>query len=83
MDTEDGPSVSPAPLLEEHIEEDDSLAKESCHDSGIDIRDTNIPIVAPVPTKKVRLFYLLFLYIIDYLLLNLLTIKLLFISIDN
>lgn len=36
-------------------EEEGSLVKQSCHDSGIDIRDPNppLPIVQPIPSKKV------------------------------
>ncbi|XP_017782920.1 PREDICTED: uncharacterized protein LOC108567137 isoform X17 [Nicrophorus vespilloides] len=55
MDTDDLPlSASPGPLAEEQIEEeDDLLTKQSCHDSGIDIRDTSIPPIVPVASKKV------------------------------
>lgn len=62
MDTEDLPVIQSA-LLPEEIEDEDPNAKPSCHDSGIDIRDTSIPPVAPValpppapavvPAKKV------------------------------
>lgn len=56
METEDTPPVSSAgPLTEEQVDEvteEDSLVKESCHDSGIDIRDTSIPPVVPVQTNK-------------------------------
>lgn len=36
-------------------DEEGSLVKLSCHDSGIDIRDPNppIPVVQPIPSKKV------------------------------
>ncbi|XP_011702799.1 PREDICTED: oxidation resistance protein 1 isoform X5 [Wasmannia auropunctata] len=36
-------------------DEEGSLVKQSCHDSGIDIRDPNppIPVVQPIPSKKV------------------------------
>ncbi|XP_020287572.1 nuclear receptor coactivator 7 isoform X3 [Pseudomyrmex gracilis] len=34
-------------------DEEGSLVKLSCHDSGIDIRDPPIPVVQPIPTKKV------------------------------
>ncbi|XP_043472953.1 oxidation resistance protein 1 isoform X6 [Leptopilina heterotoma] len=36
-------------------EEEGSLVKQSCHDSGIDIRDPNppLPVVQPIPSKKV------------------------------
>lgn len=36
-------------------DEEGSLVKQSCHDSGIDIREPNppIPIVQPMPSKKV------------------------------
>ncbi|KAK9730099.1 LysM domain [Popillia japonica] len=47
MDTEDVPVIQSA-LLPEEIEDEDPNAKPSCHDSGIDIRDTSIPPVAPV-----------------------------------
>lgn len=56
MDTEEAPLVcSAVPLTEEQVDEsteEDSLAKESCHDSGIDIRDTSIPPIVPVQTNK-------------------------------
>lgn len=56
MDTEDTPPVSnTGPLTEEQVDEsteEDSLVKESCHDSGIDIRDTSIPPIVPVQTNK-------------------------------
>lgn len=61
MDTEETPPVSSTgPLTEEQVDEsteEDSLVKESCHDSGIDIRDTSIPPIVPVQSnKKVRIF---------------------------
>ena len=36
-------------------EEEGSLVKQSCHDSGIDIRDPNspLPVVQQIPSKKV------------------------------
>lgn len=36
-------------------DEEGSLVKQSCHDSGIDIRDPNppVPVVQPIPSKKV------------------------------
>ena len=36
-------------------EEEGSLVKQSCHDSGIDIRDPNpqLPAIQPIPAKKV------------------------------
>lgn len=56
MDTEETPPVSSAATLtEEQVDEsteEDSLVKESCHDSGIDIRDTSIPPIIPVQTNK-------------------------------
>lgn len=56
MDTEETPPVSnTGPLTEEQVDEsteEDSLVKESCHDSGIDIRDTSIPPIVPVQTNK-------------------------------
>lgn len=41
-------------LQEEHIHEDDHLItkEESCHDSGIDIRESSLPPVIHIPTKK-------------------------------
>lgn len=53
--TDTEPSTSPAPLMEEQTEDEDILVKQSCHDSGIDIREgaTN-PIVVPISSKKVR-----------------------------
>lgn len=51
------PAVSVVSLPEEHVEEEDendSLNKESCHDSGIDIRESSLPPVPPpLPNKKV------------------------------
>lgn len=35
------------------VEEENSLSRTSCHDSGIDIRDA-IPVVPIIPVKKVR-----------------------------
>ncbi|XP_023310476.1 nuclear receptor coactivator 7 isoform X1 [Anoplophora glabripennis] len=53
IDTDEMPVLSAPPVAEEHIdEEENSLAKESCHDSGIDIRETSLPPVVPIPTKK-------------------------------
>lgn len=53
IDVDEMPAVSAPAVAEEHIdEEEDSLAKESCHDSGIDIRETSLPPVVPIPTKK-------------------------------
>ncbi|XP_065172062.1 nuclear receptor coactivator 7 isoform X10 [Atheta coriaria] len=45
-------SASPAPPSN-NDEDEDSLTKQSCHDSGIDIRDTSMPPVVAMPTKKV------------------------------
>ncbi|XP_045471483.1 nuclear receptor coactivator 7 isoform X3 [Harmonia axyridis] len=36
----------------ENIEEEDIISKESCHDSGIDIRESSLPPVIPIQTKK-------------------------------
>ncbi|XP_065172057.1 oxidation resistance protein 1 isoform X5 [Atheta coriaria] len=44
-------SASPAPPSN-NDEDEDSLTKQSCHDSGIDIRDTSMPPVVAMPTKK-------------------------------
>lgn len=55
IDTDEMPAVSAPALAEEQQnidEEEDSLAKESCHDSGIDIRETSLPPVVPIQTKK-------------------------------
>ncbi|KAJ8916218.1 hypothetical protein NQ315_016357 [Exocentrus adspersus] len=55
IDTDEMPAVSTPAVVEEqqHIdEEEDSLAKESCHDSGIDIRESSLPPVVPIQTKK-------------------------------
>lgn len=60
MDTEELPVVQSALLPDEIVEDDEPNAKPSCHDSGIDIRDTSIPPVPPplppVPAKKVSYF---------------------------
>ncbi|KRT84418.1 hypothetical protein AMK59_2995, partial [Oryctes borbonicus] len=61
MDTEETPVLQSSALLpEEIIEDEEPNAKPSCHDSGIDIRDTSIPPVAvavavapAVPAKKI------------------------------
>lgn len=62
MDTDETPVLSgPMTLAEEQTEEiktEDEEIKESCHDSGIDIRDTSIPPpppIVPIPNKKVSL----------------------------
>lgn len=52
IDTDELPAVSASSLQEEHEEEEEQLAKESCHDSGIDIRETSLPPVIPIQTKK-------------------------------
>lgn len=53
---ESGPASSPNLLQEEQVEsEDDSLVKQSCHDSGIDIRETSVPPVQTIPAKKVKI----------------------------
>ncbi|XP_044750372.1 nuclear receptor coactivator 7 isoform X3 [Coccinella septempunctata] len=38
--------------VEQIEEEEETISKESCHDSGIDIRETSLPPVVPIPTKK-------------------------------
>lgn len=54
--TDTEPSTSPAPLLEEQTEDEDILTKHSCHDSGIDIRESApLPMVVPISAKKVSL----------------------------
>lgn len=45
-------------VQEDHIEEEETNGeeadmKESCHDSGIDIRETPLVPVAPIPVKEV------------------------------
>lgn len=53
IDTDELPAVSTSSVQEEHIdEEEDNLIKESCHDSGIDIRESSVPPVLPIPPKK-------------------------------
>lgn len=50
------PAISAPSLLEAQVEEDDddSMNRESCHDSGIDIRESSLPpIPPPLPAKKV------------------------------
>lgn len=56
VELEEGSIVSPILVQEEQQEEseDDSLVKQSCHDSGIDIRETSVPVVQNIPTKKVN-----------------------------
>ncbi|XP_071052798.1 nuclear receptor coactivator 7 isoform X5 [Onthophagus taurus] len=59
IDTEDLSVPSPALLQhEEPAENEEMLVKSSCHDSGIDIRETSAPLpsppaVVPAPTKKI------------------------------
>lgn len=58
------PAMSAPAVAEEHIdEEEDSLAKESCHDSGIDIRESSLPPIVPIPTKKVSQFSAFWIYL--------------------
>ncbi|XP_074040420.1 TLD domain-containing protein mustard isoform X3 [Leptinotarsa decemlineata] len=53
IDTDELPAISSAILQEEHVdEEENSLNKESCHDSGIDIRETSLPPILPIQQKK-------------------------------
>ncbi|KAJ8926700.1 hypothetical protein NQ314_020916 [Rhamnusium bicolor] len=53
IDTDEMPALSSSGVQEQHIdEEEDSLVKESCHDSGIDIRESSLPPVMPIPAKK-------------------------------
>ncbi|CAH0556672.1 unnamed protein product [Brassicogethes aeneus] len=50
IDVDEIPQLNPAIFQEE---DEDSLVKESCHDSGIDIRETSLPPVVPhVQPKK-------------------------------
>ncbi|CAH1962599.1 unnamed protein product [Acanthoscelides obtectus] len=55
IDTDELPAIS-SPVLQEQQatddDEQDSLNKESCHDSGIDIRESSLPPVPPVVHKK-------------------------------
>lgn len=49
-------------VQEDHIEEEETNGeeadmKESCHDSGIDIRETPLVPVAPIPVKEVCAVY--------------------------
>lgn len=55
IDTDEMPIISAGILQEEQIGEEDeeSLVKESCHDSGIDIRESSQPPIVAVQTKKV------------------------------
>ncbi|XP_044268620.1 oxidation resistance protein 1 isoform X2 [Tribolium madens] len=52
IDTDEIPAISSSMIQEDQIDEEENLVKESCHDSGIDIRETNIPPVAPHPKKQ-------------------------------
>ncbi|XP_049822531.1 oxidation resistance protein 1 isoform X5 [Aethina tumida] len=54
IDTDEMPIISAGILQEEQIgeEDEDSLVKESCHDSGIDIRESSQPPIVAVQTKK-------------------------------
>lgn len=48
------PVISRSSLQEQVDEDTESLNKESCHDSGIDIRESSLPpIPPPIPNKKV------------------------------
>ncbi|XP_060518605.1 oxidation resistance protein 1 isoform X10 [Cylas formicarius] len=57
IDTDEIPAISSS-IQEDSTEEkpddddDDDEIKQSCHDSGIDIRESSLPPVIPVPTKK-------------------------------
>lgn len=51
---EKGKDILVEGLGQENQEDENSLSKASCHDSGIDIRDSvPIPQVPVIPTKKV------------------------------
>nr|CAH7760996.1 unnamed protein product [Callosobruchus chinensis] len=55
IDTDEMPAISASALQEQQATDDDeqdSLNKESCHDSGIDIRETSLPPIPPVVQKK-------------------------------
>lgn len=56
------PAVSVSSLPEEQATEeddDDSMNRESCHDSGIDIRESLPLVPPPLPAKKVSFFLFL------------------------
>lgn len=56
VDTDEMPAVSVSSLPEEQAveeDDDDSMNRESCHDSGIDIRESLPLIPPPLPAKKV------------------------------
>ncbi|CAH1117849.1 unnamed protein product [Phaedon cochleariae] len=53
IDTDEIPAISTSSFQEENIDEEDGSNKEeSCHDSGIDIRETSLPPILPIPQKK-------------------------------
>ncbi|XP_015835726.1 oxidation resistance protein 1 isoform X11 [Tribolium castaneum] len=52
IDTDEIPAISSSMIQEDQIDEEENLVKESCHDSGIDIRESSIPPVAPHPKKQ-------------------------------
>ncbi|XP_057666595.1 oxidation resistance protein 1 isoform X20 [Diorhabda carinulata] len=53
IDTDEIPAITPTGAPDEQIQEDDDiLNKETYHDSGIDIRETNLPPAVPGPPKK-------------------------------
>ncbi|KAL3282082.1 hypothetical protein HHI36_005281 [Cryptolaemus montrouzieri] len=54
LDVDEMP-IHSSSLQEEHVEsvdEEEIISKESCHDSGIDIRESSLPPVVPISTKK-------------------------------
>lgn len=56
VDTDEMPAVSVSSLPEEQAleeDDDDSMNRESCHDSGIDIRESLPLVPPPLPAKKV------------------------------
>lgn len=52
IDTDELPAITAALFQEEQIEEIETLVKESCHDSGIDIRENVTPVI-PHPKKVI------------------------------
>lgn len=57
IDTDEIPPISSSMLQEDQIDEEDSLVKESCHDSGIDIRESSVPPIAPHPKKVILISF--------------------------
>ncbi|XP_030749606.1 oxidation resistance protein 1 isoform X3 [Sitophilus oryzae] len=51
IDTDEMPAISTS-VHDIEEEADNNDVKESCHDSGIDIRETPLPPIAPIPVKE-------------------------------